>query len=99
MNATDIIGAFFPGFTSSCIHIMSLHSWPCFYPFLGCASPYLKQLVCKLHLILELQLTAQSLWLVHHRAGDFEEAVEEDAKTAVQDGTVHPLTNYVIREC
>jgi exocyst complex protein 7 len=29
-------------------------------------------------------------------AGDFEEAVEEDAKTAVQDGTVHPLTNYVI---
>ncbi|WJX13748.1 hypothetical protein P8452_04103 [Trifolium repens] len=29
-------------------------------------------------------------------AGDFEEAVEEDAKTAVQDGTVHPLTNYVM---
>ncbi|XP_030449168.1 exocyst complex component EXO70A1 [Syzygium oleosum] len=29
--------------------------------------------------------------------GDFEEAVEKDAtKTAVQDGTVHPLTSYVI---
>lgn len=28
---------------------------------------------------------------------DFEEAVEKDAsKTAVQDGTVHPLTSYVI---
>ena len=29
--------------------------------------------------------------------GDFEEAVEKDAtKTAVADGTVHPLTSYVI---
>ena len=29
--------------------------------------------------------------------GDFEEAVEKDAtKTAVTDGTVHPLTSYVI---
>lgn len=29
--------------------------------------------------------------------GDFEEAVEKDAtKTAVSDGTVHPLTSYVI---
>ena len=29
--------------------------------------------------------------------GDFEEAVEKDAtKTAVLDGTVHPLTSYVI---
>lgn len=29
--------------------------------------------------------------------GDFEEAVEKDAsKTAVHDGTVHPLTSYVI---
>lgn len=29
--------------------------------------------------------------------GDFEEAVEKDAtKTSVQDGTVHPLTSYVI---
>lgn len=29
--------------------------------------------------------------------GDFEEAVEKDAtKTAVMDGTVHPLTSYVI---
>lgn len=28
---------------------------------------------------------------------DFEEAVEKDAtKTAVLDGTVHPLTSYVI---
>jgi len=28
---------------------------------------------------------------------DFEEAVEKDAsKTIVQDGTVHPLTSYVI---
>lgn len=28
---------------------------------------------------------------------DFEEAVEKDAtKTAVADGTVHPLTSYVI---
>lgn len=28
--------------------------------------------------------------------GDFEEAVEKDAtKTAVMDGTVHPLTSYV----
>lgn len=29
--------------------------------------------------------------------GDFEEAVEKDAtRTAVADGTVHPLTSYVI---
>ena len=29
--------------------------------------------------------------------GDFSEAVEKDAtKTPVQDGTVHPLTSYVI---
>lgn len=29
--------------------------------------------------------------------GDFEEAVEKDAtKTTVSDGTVHPLTSYVI---
>ena len=29
--------------------------------------------------------------------GDFEKAVEKDAaKTAVLDGTVHPLTSYVI---
>lgn len=29
--------------------------------------------------------------------GDFEEAVEKDAtKTTVLDGTVHPLTSYVI---
>ena len=29
--------------------------------------------------------------------GNFEEAVEKDAtKTAVLDGTVHPLTSYVI---
>lgn len=29
--------------------------------------------------------------------GDFEDAVEKDAtRTAVMDGTVHPLTSYVI---
>ena len=38
-----------------------------------------------------LALTAQETF------GDFEEAVEKDAtKTAVLDGTVHPLTSYVI---
>lgn len=38
-----------------------------------------------------LALTAQETF------GDFEEAVEKDAtKTTVLDGTVHPLTSYVI---
>lgn len=38
-----------------------------------------------------LAQTAQEIF------GDFEEAVEKDAtKTAVLDGTVHPLTSYVI---
>uniref|UniRef100_A0A2P2M165 Exocyst subunit Exo70 family protein n=2 Tax=Rhizophora mucronata TaxID=61149 RepID=A0A2P2M165_RHIMU len=38
-----------------------------------------------------LALTAQETF------GDFQEAVEKDAtKTAVSDGTVHPLTSYVI---
>lgn len=33
----------------------------------------------------------------HDTFGDFEDAVEKDAtKTLVQDGTVHPLTSYVI---
>ncbi|KAK6929041.1 Exocyst complex subunit Exo70, C-terminal [Dillenia turbinata] len=39
----------------------------------------------------QLALTAQETF------GEFEEAVEKDAtKTAVSDGTVHPLTSYVI---
>lgn len=39
----------------------------------------------------KLALTAQEIF------GDFEEAVEKDAtKTAVLDGTVHPLTSYVL---
>lgn len=44
-----------------------------------------------LSLTKRLALTAQETF------GDFEEAVEKDAtKTAVHDGTVHPLTSYVI---
>ncbi|RZB42794.1 Exocyst complex component EXO70A1 isoform B [Glycine soja] len=42
-------------------------------------------------LAIQLAQTAQETF------GDFEEAVEKDAtKTAVTDGTVHPLTSYVI---
>ncbi|KAK2409918.1 putative LRR receptor serine/threonine-protein kinase [Trifolium repens] len=37
-----------------------------------------------------------SLKLFMLSAGDLEEAVEKDAKSAVQDGIVHHLTNYVI---
>ncbi|KAH0861664.1 hypothetical protein HID58_089925 [Brassica napus] len=38
-----------------------------------------------------------TLLIVFETFGDFEEAVEKDAtKTAVLDGTVHPLTSYVI---
>lgn len=38
-----------------------------------------------------LSQTAQEIF------GDFEEAVEKDVtKSAVLDGTVHPLTSYVI---
>ncbi|XP_028057611.1 exocyst complex component EXO70A1-like isoform X2 [Camellia sinensis] len=44
-----------------------------------------------LSLMKQLAQTAQETF------GDFEEAVEKDAtKTAVLDGTVHPLTSYVI---
>ncbi|KAL0915565.1 hypothetical protein M5K25_015992 [Dendrobium thyrsiflorum] len=44
-----------------------------------------------LNLTKRLALTAQETF------GDFEEAVEKDAtKTTVLDGTVHPLTSYVI---
>ncbi|KAJ4979021.1 hypothetical protein NE237_009801 [Protea cynaroides] len=46
---------------------------------------------CALSLTKRLAQTAQETF------GDFEEAVEKDAtKTAVLDGTVHPLTSYVI---
>lgn len=44
-----------------------------------------------LNLTTRLAETAQETFV------DFEEAVEKDAtKTAVLDGTVHPLTSYVI---
>ena len=42
-------------------------------------------------------LTKQLAQTAQESFGDFEEAVEKDAtKTAVTDGTVHPLTSYVI---
>ncbi|CAN4106934.1 unnamed protein product [Withania somnifera] len=42
-------------------------------------------------------LTKQLAQTAKETFGDFEEAVEKDAtKTAVSDGTVHPLTSYVI---
>ncbi|KAK7393126.1 hypothetical protein VNO78_21580 [Psophocarpus tetragonolobus] len=42
-------------------------------------------------------LTKQLAQTAQDTFGDFEEAVEKDAtKTAVTDGTVHPLTSYVI---
>ncbi|CAG7891161.1 unnamed protein product [Brassica rapa] len=42
-------------------------------------------------------LTKRLAQTAHETFGDFEEAVEKDAtKTAVLDGTVHPLTSYVI---
>ena len=42
-------------------------------------------------------LTKQLAQTAEETFGDFEEAVEKDAtKTAVTDGTVHPLTSYVI---
>jgi len=42
-------------------------------------------------------LTKQFVQTAEETSGDFEEAVENDAtKTAVTDGTVHPLTSYVI---
>ncbi|ERN16141.1 hypothetical protein AMTRI_Chr11g95420 [Amborella trichopoda] len=44
-----------------------------------------------------LSLTKRLAQTAHETFGDFEEAVEKDAtKTAVLDGTVHPLTSYVI---
>ncbi|KAF5737410.1 Exocyst subunit exo70 family protein A2 isoform 1 [Tripterygium wilfordii] len=44
-----------------------------------------------------LSLTRRLAQTAQETFGDFEEAVEKDAtKTAVQDGTVHPLTSYVI---
>ncbi|MQL87218.1 hypothetical protein Taro_019759 [Colocasia esculenta] len=44
-----------------------------------------------------LSLTRQLAQTALDTFGDFEEAVEKDAtKTAVLDGTVHPLTSYVI---
>ncbi|KAL5976493.1 hypothetical protein ACLOJK_020826 [Asimina triloba] len=42
-----------------------------------------------------LSLTKRLAQTAQETFGDFEEAVEKDAtKTAVQDGTVHPLTSY-----
>ena len=42
-------------------------------------------------------LTKRLAQTAQETCGDFEEAVEKDAtKTAVLDGTVHPLTSYVI---
>ncbi|KAE9612148.1 hypothetical protein Lal_00022234 [Lupinus albus] len=42
-------------------------------------------------------LTKQLAQTAQETFGDFEEAVEKDAtKTAITDGTVHPLTSYVI---
>ncbi|XP_073014038.1 exocyst complex component EXO70A1-like isoform X2 [Typha latifolia] len=44
-----------------------------------------------------LSLTKRLAQTAQETFGDFEEAVEKDAsKTTVQDGTVHPLTSYVI---
>ncbi|XP_042502569.1 exocyst complex component EXO70A1-like [Macadamia integrifolia] len=44
-----------------------------------------------------LTLTRRLAQTAQETFGDFEEAVEKDAtKTAVLDGTVHPLTSYVI---
>ena len=44
-----------------------------------------------------LDLTKRLAQTAQETFGDFEEAVEKDAtKTAVLDGTVHPLTSYVI---
>ncbi|KAK3020411.1 hypothetical protein RJ639_045716 [Escallonia herrerae] len=44
-----------------------------------------------------LGLTKRLAQTAQDTFGDFEEAVEKDAtKTAVSDGTVHPLTSYVI---
>lgn len=44
-----------------------------------------------------LSLTRRLGQTAHDTFGDFEEAVEKDAtKTTVSDGTVHPLTSYVI---
>ncbi|KAJ7970661.1 Exocyst subunit Exo70 family protein [Quillaja saponaria] len=44
-----------------------------------------------------LGLAKQLAQTAQETFGDFEEAVEKDAtKTAVSDGTVHPLTSYVI---
>ncbi|KAJ6825957.1 exocyst complex component EXO70A1-like isoform X1 [Iris pallida] len=44
-----------------------------------------------------LSLTKRLAQTAKDTFGDFEEAVDKDAtRTAVQDGTVHPLTSYVI---
>ncbi|KAF3788795.1 Exocyst complex component [Nymphaea thermarum] len=46
---------------------------------------------------LAVSLTKRLAQTAHETFGDFVEAVEKDAtKTTVQDGTVHPLTSYVI---
>ena len=42
-------------------------------------------------------LTKQLAQTAQETFGDFEEAIQKDAtKTTVLDGTVHPLTSYVI---
>lgn len=44
-----------------------------------------------------VSLTKRLAQTAQETFGDFEEAVEKDAtKTTVLDGTVHPLTSYVI---
>ena len=44
-----------------------------------------------------MSLTKRLAQTAQETFGDFEEAVEKDAtKTSVFDGTVHPLTSYVI---
>lgn len=44
-----------------------------------------------------LNLTKRLAQTAQETFGDFEDAVEKDnTKTAVLDGTVHPLTSYVI---
>ena len=44
-----------------------------------------------------LSLTKRLAQTAQETFGDFEEAIEKDAtKTTVADGTVHPLTSYVI---
>lgn len=68
---------------------LKLNFWQIATLFIGKACNEIRE--SALGLTKRLAQTAQETF------GDFEEAVEKDAtKTAVSDGTVHPLTSYVI---